>query len=326
MNFIRRHVLSIAAASLVGLVTSPIVWAQNYPVRPVRVIVPFAPGGATDIIARPILQELSNRLGQQFYVENVPGASGNIGTGQAAKAAPDGYTLLFAYSSHVTNPSMFDKLPYDPIKDFAPITLAVSSPAVLSVHPSLPTKTVAELVALIRASPGKYNFASGGTGTQPHLAGEQFRLSLGLDLVHVPFNGGGPALISAIGGHTPISFTTLSPTVPHIKDGKLRALAVISKTRARAVPDVPTMTEAGYPDIEGDAWVGVLAPAGTDNHIVTVLHREIVGILGLPAMRERLVELGYEPVGNTPEEFAALIRTEIGQWARIIRLAGIRAH
>ena len=326
MIAIRHRCLSVAVAGIVTLLTSPMVRAERYPARPVRVIVPFAPGGATDIIARPILHELSKQLGQQFYVENIVGASGMIGTGQAAKAAPDGYTLLFAFSNHATNPSMFDKVPYDPIKDFVPITLAVTSPAVLSVHPSLPANTVAELVALIKANPGKYSFASGGTGTQPHLAGEQFRLSLGLDLVHVPFNGGGPAVVSAIGGHTPISFTTLSPAVPQIKDGKLRALAVTSKTRAQSAPDVVTMTEAGYPDIEGDTWVGVLVPAGTDAHIVTLLHREIVSILSVPAMRERLVELGYEPVGSTPDEFAAQITTELGKWAKVIRAAGIRAH
>ena len=324
MNLIRRRFLSVAGATIVGLAASPVVRAQTYPARSVRVIVPFAPGGATDIIARPILQELSKQLGQQFYVENIPGASGNIGTGQAAKAAPDGYTILFAFSSHVTNPSIFDKVPYDPLKDFAPITLAVTSPAVLSVNPALPARTLEELVALIRAHPGKYSFASGGTGTQPHLAGEQLRLSLGLDLVHVPYNGGGPALASAIAGHTPISFSTLSPAVPHIKEGKLRALAVTGRTRSQSVPDVPTMTEAGYPDIEGDTWVGVLAPAGTDGHIVTLLNREIVKILDQPAMKERLVALGYEPVGNTPDEYAAQLRTEIPKWAKVIRSAGIR--
>jgi tripartite-type tricarboxylate transporter receptor subunit TctC len=326
MKPVRRYVSSVAGAIIVALATMTVAWAQTYPSRSVRVIVPFAPGGAVDIIGRPILQELSRRLGQQFYVENVPGASGNIGTAQVAKSVPDGYTILLAFSSHATNPSMFDKLPFDPVKDFAPITIAVRSPAVLSVHPSLHPKTVNELVALIRANPGKYSFASGGTGTQPHLAGEQFRMSLGLDLVHVPHNGGGPALASAIAGHTPIIFSTLSPAVPFVKEGKLRALAVTGRARSRSTPDVPTMTEAGYPNIEGDTWVGLLAPAGTDPQIIKLLHREIVSILRAPAMSERLVELGYEAVGNSPDEFAAQIRSEAETWAKIIRAAGIRAQ
>ena len=291
-----------------------------------RVIVPFAPGGATDIIARLILQELSKQLGQQFYVENLAGASGNIGTGQAARAAPDGYTVLFAFSSHVTNPSMFDKLPYDPVRDFAPVTLAVTSPAVLTINPSVPAKTMEDLITLIKASPGKYSFGSGGTGTQPHLAGEQLRLSLGLDLVHVPHNGGGPALVSVLGGHVPMSFTTLSPAVPHIKDGTLRALAVTSRTRSQTVPDVPTMTEAGYPDVEGDTWVGVLVPIGTDPQIIALLNREIVKIVKLAAMKKRLVQLGYKPVGTTPDEYGVQIRTEITKWAKVIRSAGIRTQ
>ena len=326
MNFIRRRFLACAGLALASLAASIAALGQTYPAHPVRAIVPYPPGGATDIIARPILHELSKRLGQQFHVENVPGASGDIGTAKAAKAAPDGYTLLFAYSSHVVNLSLFDKVPYDPVKDFAPITLAVTSPAVLSVHPSFPAKTLDELVALIRAQPGKYTYASGGTGTQPHLAGEQLRLSLGLDLVHVPYNGGGPALVSMIGGHTAIGFTTLPPTVPHIKSGKLRALAITGQKRLPSVPEVPTMAEAGYPNIEGDTWVGVLAPAGTNTQVVTLLNREIVGILRQPAMKERLVELGYEPVGNTADEFAAQIRDEIPKWAKIIRSAGIKVQ
>ncbi len=194
----------------------------------------------------------------------------------------------------------------------------------LTVNPSLRAKTIEELVALIRAQPGSYSYASGGTGTQPQLAGEQFRLSLGRDLVHVPYNGGGPALVSTIAGHTPISFTTLSPAIPFLSQGKLRALAVTGKARSQTLPEVPTMREAGYPQIEGDTWAGVLAPAGTDREIITLLHREIVKILNLPSMKERLVALGYEPVGNTPEEYAAQIRSEIARWAKVIRSAGIK--
>src|ERR1044071_6817480 len=252
MDLVRRRF------SLGGPASAPpaLAWAQAYPTHAVRVIVPFPPGGATDIVSRPILHELSTRLGQQFLVDNVAGASGDIGTAKAAKAAPDGYTLLFAYASHVVNLSLFDKVPYGPVRDFEPITCAATSPAVLSVHPDFPAKTLEELIALIKANPGKYIYASGGTGTQPHLAAEQLRLSLGLDLTHVPYNGGGPALVSMIAGHTPIGFTTLPPTVPHIKSGKLRALAIAGSRRSRSVPDVPTMAEAGYPGVEGDTWVG----------------------------------------------------------------------
>jgi tripartite-type tricarboxylate transporter receptor subunit TctC len=326
MNRMRRRFLSVAGAAVAGLAAPSPARAQSYPAHPVRAIVPFPPGGATDIVARPVLQELSGRLGQQFHVENVPGASGDIGTAKAAKAAPDGYTLLVAYSSHVVNQSLFGKVPYDPIGDFVPITLVATSPAVLSVHPSIPARTLDELIALIKASPGKYTYASGGTGTQPHLVGEQLRLSLGLDLVHVPYNGGGPALTSMIGGHAPIGFTTLPPTVPHIKSGRLRALAITGSKRSQSVPEVPTMAEAGHPEVEGDTWVGIFAPAGTDNRIVALLNREIAGILAQPAMKERLVELGYEPIGNRPDEFAAQIRSEIPKWAKIIRSAGIKAQ
>lgn len=326
MNLARRRVFAVAAGALAGLAASPLASAQAYPARPVRAIVPFPPSGATDIVARLIVQDLSKHLGQTFHVENIPGASGNLGTGQAARAAPDGYTILFAYSSHGTNPSLFDKVPYDPIKDFEPVTLAVTSPAVVSVHPSFPARTVAELIALVKASPGKYSFASGGTGTQPHLAAEQLRFSLRLDLVHVPYNGGGPALGAAVGGHVPIIFSTLSPTVAHIKQGTLRALAVTGSARSQSVPEVPTMAEAGYPDIEGDTWVGVLVPARTNVQIIALLNREILRVLRLPATKERLVQLGYEPMGTTPDEFGAQMRAEMVKWGKVIRSAGIRAE
>jgi tripartite-type tricarboxylate transporter receptor subunit TctC len=327
-NLTRRSLLTAMAGFLTLLASRLPADADSptYPVRPVRVIVPFAPGGATDIIARLVLQELSKRLRRQFFVENIPGASGTIGTGQAARATPDGYTILFAFSSHVTNPSMFEKLSYNPVADFTPITLIVNSPAVMSVNPSLPVNTVQDLLALIRAHPKKYSFASGGTGTQPHLAGEQLRLSLGLDLAHVPYNGGGPALASTVAGHTPICLTTLAPAVAFLKEGKLRALAVTGRKRSQIVSDVPTMTEIGYPNIEGDTWVGLLAPAGTPDHVLTLLHREIVDILGLSEMKQRLIQLGYEPVGNAPDAYAAQIHAEITNWSKVIRSAGIRAQ
>src|SRR5215475_9766555 len=288
MKIQRRRFLHLAAGAATLSSTPRITWAQTYPARPVRLIVAFAPGGVTDTFARLMGQKLSERLGQQFFVENITGATGNIGTGLAAKAAPDGYTLLFAFSSYVVNPTLFNKIPYDPYKDFEPVTLAVTSTTVVTIHPSVPAKTVKDLVAVIRANPGKYSYASAGAGTQAHLAGEQFRLSLGLDLVHVPFNGGGPAIAAVVGGHTPIGFSSPAASIPQIRENNVRALAITSKMRSQILPDVPTMTEAGYPDIEGDSWVGVLVPAGTSKDIINLLHREIVRIIALPDMKARV--------------------------------------
>jgi tripartite-type tricarboxylate transporter receptor subunit TctC len=223
MKIPRRRFLHLAVGVAVMPAVSRNASAQAYPTRPVRSIVAFAPGGVTDTFARLMTQKLSEHLGQQFFVENIAGATGNIGTGQAARAAPDGYTLLFAFSSYVVNPTLFNKVPYDPYKDFEPVTLAVSSTTVLTVHPAVPAKSVRELVALIRANAGKYSFASAGAGTQAHLAGEKFRLSLGLDLVHVPYNGGGPAIAAVVGGHTPIGFSSPAASIPQIKEGNVHS-------------------------------------------------------------------------------------------------------
>jgi tripartite-type tricarboxylate transporter receptor subunit TctC len=292
------------AALLAFLLQSVTATGDSYPSRPVRVIVPFAPSGTTDIFARIAAQKLTERLGKSFYVENIPGASGNIGTGQAARAAPNGYTLLFAFSSHVVNPSLFAKAPYDPIKDFDPVTLAVTSTAVITVNPKLPARTLQQLIELIRANPGKYSFASPGAGTQAHLAGEQLRMSLGLDLVHVPYNGAGPSIASVVAGHTPIGVSTLASASPYLREGTLRALAVTAKTRSQVEPEVPTTAELGYPQIQGDSWVGVLVPAGTPKEIVILLHREITEAIALPEITGRLISIGFDPVASTPEEFA----------------------
>jgi tripartite-type tricarboxylate transporter receptor subunit TctC len=326
MKLPRRQFLHLAAGGVAIAALSRIARAQTYPARPVRAIVAFAPGGVTDTFARLMAQKLGEHLGQQFYVENIAGATGNIGTGRAAKAAPDGYTLLFAFSSYVVNPTLFDKIPYDPYKDFEPVTLAVASTTVVTVHPSVPANTVKELAGLIRANPGKYSYSSAGAGTQAHLAGEQFRLSLGLDLVHVPFNGGGPAIAAVVGGHTPIGFSSPAASLPQIKEGNVRALAITSKMRSQILPEVPTMAEAGYPEIEGDSWVGVLVPAGTPKFIISLLNREVVKIIALPDMKARLAELGYDPVASTPEEFAIRIKVEIDTWAKVIRAAHIKAE
>lgn len=326
MKLPRRQFLHLAAGGAALAAMARIARAQAYPARPVRAIVAFVPGGVTDTFARLMAQKLGEHLGEQFYVENITGATGNIGTGRAAKAAPDGYTLLFAFSSYVVNPTLFDKVPYDPYKDFEPVTLAVASTTVLTVHPSVPANTVKDLVALIRANPGKYSYSSAGAGTQAHLAGEQFRLSLGLDLVHVPFNGGGPAIAAVVGGHTPIGFSSPAASIPQIKEGNVRALAITSKRRSQILPDVPTMAEAGYPEIEGDSWVGVLVPAGTPKDIIGLLNREVVKIIALPDIKARLGELGYDPVASTPEEFAIRIKVEIETWAKVIRAAHIKAE
>ena len=324
MNLPRRRFLHLAAGAAAIPAVSRIAWAQTYPTRPVRVIVPFPPGGATDIFARLAAQKVTEHFGKQFYIENIAGATGNVGTAQAARAAPDGHTLLVAFSSYVVNPTLFAKLPFDPDKDLDPVTLAVASTNVITVHPSLPARNLEELVALIKSNPGKYSFASGGVGTQPHLLGEMLRLSLALDLVHVPFNGAGPAIASAVAGHTPIAWTTLASAAQPLEAGQLRALAVTSKTRSQLFPDVPTTAEAGYPEIQGDSWVGVLVPAGTPNEIIGTLRREIVRIIALPDVRKRLPALGFEIVGSTPEEFATRIKVEIETWGKVIRAANIK--
>jgi len=326
MKLPRRKFLHLAVSATALPSLSRRAWAQAYPSRPVRAVVAFAPGGVTDTFGRLMAQKLTEQFGKQFYVENITGATGNIGTAQVAKAAPDGYTILFAFSSHVVNPTLFARLPYDPINDFKPVTLAVASTTVLTVNPAVPAKTLNELIALIRANPGKYSFGSAGAGTQAHLAGEQFRLSLGLDLVHVPFGGGGPAVAAVVAGHTPISFGSPQAAMQHVKEGTVRALAVTSKRRSQLFPDVPTMTEEGYPDIEGDSWVGILVPAGTPAEIVSALHGESANILAQPEMKERLAALGYEVVASTPEEFAIRIKTEIDTWAKVIRAANIKAE
>jgi len=319
----RREFIAMLGGAVV--VRPPAALAQTYPTRPVRLIVPFAPGGPTDVFARLLAQKLSTNLGQQFYVENQVGGGGNIGMGNAARAAPDGYTVVFVSTSYIVNPSLHPKIPYDPYKDFAPVTLAAISPNLLSVHPSVPAKDVRELIAFLKANPGRYSFASAGVGTTPHLSGELFKLSQKLDLVHVPFNGSGPAIASTLAGHTPIAFTVITPAVPQVREGKLRGLAVTTAKRSPALPDVPTLAEAGLADQEADTMQGILVPAGTPKPVIDLLHREIVKVMALPEIRERMAELGFEAVANTPDEFSARIKVEIPKWAKVIRDANIKA-
>ncbi|MEA2982081.1 MAG: hypothetical protein QOF09_3904 [Alphaproteobacteria bacterium] len=323
MQLIRRNFLRLACGTLAISGFVPGARAQSYPTRPIRMVVPVAAGGTNDVTARMIAQKLSEAWGQQVFVDNVPGGGEIVGTGQVARAEPNGYTVLFATGAFTLNPSLHSKLPYDTLSDFAPVTLVGSGPHALTVHPSLPAKDVKELVALVQANPGKYSFASSGANTQPRLVGELFKLKFGLDLVHVPFNGGGPAMTSTIGGHTPIAFTSLSNAAGNIKDGKLRALALTSARRLAEFPDVPTMAEAGLPELVTGSMQGIVVPAQTPKPIIELWRAEVAKIVATPEVRERLIAFGLEPVASTPEEFDAWIRTEIAKWGKAMQDAKI---
>src|SRR6266704_3292396 len=293
--------------------------AQSYPTRPVRMIVPFGAGGPTDVIARLVAQKLSERWGQQNYIENIPGAGGNTGVAMVARAPADGYTILVVSTGFMVNPSMYAKVPYDPVKDFAPITLVAASPNVISVNPEFPPKTLRELVDLVKSHPGKYSFAQPSTGSTPHLAGELFKQKYQLDLVTVPFNSAALAINSTIGGHTPIAFTALPPALTNIKEGKLRALAVLSVRRSPALPEVPTNTEAGVPDLESDTLTGIVAPAGTPKELIDKWRSEIAKMVATPDVKQRLETLGFAPVASTPAEFGERIKVEIARWGKVVR-------
>jgi tripartite-type tricarboxylate transporter receptor subunit TctC len=298
--------------------------AQKYPNHPVRVVVGFPAGGPTDVIARLVAQKLSDRLGQQFFVENLGGAGGNIASGQVARATPDGYTIMAISTGFMVNPSLYAKVPYDPIKDFAAVTLVAVSPNVVVVNPQVPAKTLPELVKLIRDNPGKYSYAGPGVGSTPHLGGELFRLTYKLDLVHVPFTGAAPAVQSTAGGHTPIAFTALPSSLAAIQSGQVRAIGIAATERSPELPDVPTFTEQGLTGQEADTLTGIVAPAGTPKEIVELLAREIANSVAQPDLQEKLAKLGFKPVANTPDEFAARIKLEIEKWGKVVRDANLR--
>src|SRR3954467_4337172 len=314
-------VLAAVLLLLAGVAPS---WAQGYPNRPVRVVVGFPAGGPTDVIARLVAQKLSDSLGQQFFVENIAGAGGNTASGQVARVTPDGYTIMGISTGFVVNPSLYAKVPYDPVKDFTAVTLVAASPNVVVVNPSVPAKSLPELVQLIRNNPGKYSFAGPGVGSTPHLGGELFRLAFGLDLVHVPFTGAAPAVQATIGGDTPTAFTAAPSSLAAIQAGQVRAIGVAATERADAIPDVQTFAEQGIKDQDADTLTGLVAPAGTPKEIVDLLYREIAKAVAQPDVKERLAVLGFNPVANTPDQFGARIKLEIEKWGKVVRDAKLR--
>jgi tripartite-type tricarboxylate transporter receptor subunit TctC len=312
---------SIAVA---GALATAGAMAQAYPTKAIRVIVPSSPGGGTDILARVIAAKLTEAWGQQVVVENRAGAGQMIGIELAAKAAPDGYSLLMAASTLAINPVMYKKVPYDALRDFAPITQAAALPNILVAHPSLPVKNVKELVALAKARPGQLVYASAGHGTSPHLSFELFLYMTGTKMIHIPYKGTGPGAVDTVAGQVQLMMPNLLTALPHVKSGRLRALGVTSAKRAVSVPDVPTIAQAGVPGYEAIQWYGFLAPAGTPREIVAKLNAEIVKILAAPETREKLSSDGAEPVGSTPEQFAAFIKSETEKWGRVVKAAGIQ--
>ncbi|MEO7728323.1 MAG: tripartite tricarboxylate transporter substrate binding protein [Burkholderiales bacterium] len=301
--------------------------AQSYPNRPVRIIVPYAAGGGTDLNARPVAQKLTERWGQSVVVENRSGGNAMIGTDAVAKAPPDGYTILFHASSEiVTNVSLFKKVPYDPVRDFAPVTLASTTPVIIVTHPSVPVKTIKQLIALAKARPAALSYASVGTASPQHLAGEMLKAAVHISMEHIPFKGAAPALIDVLGGHVPVGFIALLPTVPHVNSGRLTALAVTTAKRSGALPAVPTMMEAGFREFELAQWYGVLVPAATPKEIVAKLTADFVWALTLPEVKDRFTKDGCDVVASSAEQLAAYIKTEISKNARIIKAANVRVE
>jgi tripartite-type tricarboxylate transporter receptor subunit TctC len=299
--------------------------AQNYPSRAVKLVVPYAPGGPNDIIARILSQKLTEALGGQFFVENAVGAGGTIGTGQVANAPADGYTLLVANQDLIVQPIIKAKVPYDPFKSFTPVSLVVTAPEMIVVHPSIPAKDVKELIALLKASPGKYSYASPGYGTTPHLACEWlFRLDNKIEITHVPFQGAAPAVQSVLAGQTPVFHNVLPAVAPHIRAGTMRPLAVAAIKRSPHFPDVPTIAEAGFPGHEVGFWMGVFAPAGTPKDIVDLLNKQVARIMALPDIKDRMATIGFDPTLSSSEELTAHMKAETDKWSKVVREANIK--
>jgi tripartite-type tricarboxylate transporter receptor subunit TctC len=317
--------LLLAAAAVLIAVTPFSSFADTYPARQIKIIVPFAPGGSTDTLARIVGDHLSTRLKQTVVVENRTGAGGNIGADSVAKSAPDGYTLVMgSIGTHATNPLIYPHMPYDAVADFAPVTQVASVSLVLVVHPSVPAKSVKELIALLKSKPGRYNYASGGVGASQHLAGELFKYMTKTKMLHVPYKGSASALSDLLSGRVPIMFADLPLVLAHIKAGKLRPLAIGDAARSPALPDLPTVAEAGVPGYEANAWYGLFAPAHTPAAIVSKLQTEVAAIVAEPDVQKRMIELGATPVGSTPVQFAAFQHDEVARWKKVIDSANIK--
>ncbi len=324
-----------ACAQILGAATEPappagsrqspsLAQAQAYPARPVRFVVPFSAGGPTDILARIVGQKLAEAWGQQVIIDNRPGAGSTLGTDIVAKADPDGYTVLFTTSGHAINPSLYRKLPFDSVRDFAPITLVNSAPLMLVVHPAVAARTIKELVALARTKPGQLAYASSGSGGISHLAGHLFMTMAGVELTHVPYKGMAPAVSDVLGGQVQMVFPDPIIAMPHVKAGKLRALGITGAKRLRLNPEIPTIAEAGVAGYDVTVWYGVFAPAGTPINVIKRLHADIVRALNLPEVRERLINEGGEPTGNTPEQFGAVVRADLMKWGKVVKDSGVQ--
>jgi len=320
-----RQLQALLLAAFALLLAAGGAVAQDYPSRPIRLIIPFPPGGSNDVVGRMIAAKLSDQLGKQVVVDNRAGAGGVVGTEIASKAPPDGYTLLVISLAHAVNPWLY-KLPYDPIKDFVPIGIMGSGPNVLVVHPDLPVHSVKELIALAKSKPGDLQYASAGVGSFQHLGGELFKIEAGVDLLHVPFKGGGPAMIDVIGGHTKVMFSSLVQTTPHIKSGKLRALGTGGAKRSTVLPDVPTIDEAGVPGYLGVNWWGIIAPAGTPQPIVDKVAKALNDAQDTPEVQKQFASEGAEIVKMSPTDFGAFMVKEMNKWERVVKQGGIKAE
>jgi tripartite-type tricarboxylate transporter receptor subunit TctC len=322
ISVMRRPALCVCFTALLG---AGIVCAQDYPSKPIRFILPFPPGGGTDTLARIVSQKLGENLGQTMVLDNRPGAGANIGAEIGAHSVADGYTLTMGNVAHAINMTLYAKPGYDVVRDFAPITLLASTPNILVVHPSVAAKSVQDLIALAKAKPGQLNYASSGSGSSAHLAAELFKSMAGVNLTHVPYKGGGPAVTSLVGGETVVGFATAPSVIQQIKSGRLRGLAVTTLKRTAAAPELPTIAESGVANYDANTWYGALAPAKTAPAVITRLHAEFVRIMRAPEILERIAVLGYEASTTTPQEFGAYIKSEVAKWGKVVKAAGIRA-